>query len=764
MPAVAVALAVTAGLRYYGVSAVDTASFAAYVGFGIVVPGTLLWRAARGRPGWLVEDAAAGLAVGYGCEVLVYIAARAAGLPLLTPAWAAGTIGLFLAVPRLRRYWRRSDRDEDRTPVWWSAVVSGTAGVLFYWSCVRFFRTHALAEPGMLSPDADSPFHLALIGDAKHHMPLMSPWLADQPVLYHWFVYAELAATSWATGIEPHVLLVRLGPLPMLFGLAALVGVLGRRLTGRWWAAATAVVITFFVLAPLPYHWPLAGWFSSFGTNAYEDGSSLRAQLWTSPTQTFGAVLFAGLVLALLEALRRPSAARWALVVLLVVAVTGGKATFIPMLLAGLLLVIAVQLLARRHVHPGVLAATGLTLLAMLFAQFVLFGGASQGMTVDPLHFAQISGAPYTAGFARQDGDHQPWRLLVVLALTLVCWACIWPGLAGLARLRARPGAGSGDPTPLVLVLGIGLSGVAALLLLGHEGGAEGWFMVSGRPYLSLAAAAGLALLTPEGLPVRRTVLRVVAAVAGGGLVLGVVHVLGPQRVPRPGTTGSVALTAWALIWPYLVSLLLLATVAWLVRRTRWPEWRTLVVALLAGACLATSVQHLFRMTRESARGGWRGVAQTAPFVTPGTRAAGHWLRDHSAPDDLVATNAHCVGGPYATAGGCDNRHFWFAAYAERRFLVEGWGFTAKAHEAAAASGVNAIYVPYWDPSRLADNDAAFRLPSAQTIGVLGTRYHVRWLMVDETDPNLSPRLGDVAKLRFRSESVAIYQVGALTP
>ncbi|WP_238012354.1 hypothetical protein KZZ52_49135 [Dactylosporangium sp. AC04546] len=755
MPAVVVALAVAAGLRYYGVSAADTASFAAYVGLGIVVPGTLLWRAARGRSGWLVEDAAAGLAVGYGCEVLVYIAARAAGLPLLTPAWAAGTIGVFLAVPRLRRYWRPSDRDEDRTPVWWSAVVSGTAGVLFYWSCVRFFRTHALVEPGMLSPDADSPFHLALVGEAKHHMPLTSPWLADQPVLYHWFVYAELAATSWATGIEPHVLLVRLGPLPMLFGLAALVGVLGRRLTGRWWAAAAAVVITFFVLTPLPYHWPLAGWFSAFGTNAYEDGSSLRAQLWTSPTQTFGAVLFAGLVLALLEALRRPGAARWALVGLLVVAVTGGKATFMPMLLAGLLLVIAVQLPARRRVRPGVLAAAGVTLLAMLFAQFVLFGGASQGMTVDPLHFAQISGAPYTTGFASPDGDHQLWRLLVVLALTLLCWACVWPGLAGLRRFRGRVA----DPTPVLLVLGIGLSGVAALLLFGHEGGAEGWFMVSGRPYLSLAAAVGLALLTPEGLPARPTVLRVLAAVAAGGLILGVVHLLGPQWVPREGATGSVALTAWALVWPYLLTLLLLATVAWLVRRTRLPEWRTLVVALLAGACLVTSVKHLYLMTRESQRGGWRGVVQTTPFVTPGTRVAGHWLREHSAPDDLVATNAHCVGGAYATPGACDNRHFWFAAHAERRFLVEGWGFTARTHEAAAVSGVNAVYVPYWDPSKLVDNDVAFRLPSAETIGVLRTRYHVRWLMVDESAPDLSPRLADHAEFRFRSGSVAIYQL-----
>ncbi|MEU7873858.1 methyltransferase domain-containing protein [Dactylosporangium sp. NPDC049140] len=38
------------------------------------------------------------------------------------------------------------------------------------------WRCSCSPEPGMLSPDADSPFHLALIGDAKHHIPL-NPFL-----------------------------------------------------------------------------------------------------------------------------------------------------------------------------------------------------------------------------------------------------------------------------------------------------------------------------------------------------------------------------------------------------------------------------------------------------------------------------------------------------------------------------------------------------------------------------------------------------------
>jgi hypothetical protein len=631
---------------------------------------------------------------------------------------------------------------------------------------VRFFRTHDLREPGMLSPDADSPFHLALVGDAKHHMPLMSPWLSDQPVLYHWFVYAEMAATSWATGIEPHVLLVRLAPLPMLFGLVALLGVLGRRLTGVWWAGAAAAVITFFVLTPLPYHWPLEGWFSAFGTNAYEDGSSLRAQLWTSPTQTFGALLFAGLALALVEAMSRPTRPAWALVVLLIMAVTGAKATFLPMLMAGLLLVVAVRLLTRRRVHPGALFAAGVTFLGLLFAQFVLFGGASQGMAVDPLHFAQISGAPYTLKFAAPEYPHPMWRLLVVTAVTVTCWACIWPGLGGLALLtpkvqasrRIRRDLGIAAD-PVILMFGIGASGVAALMLFGHEAGAEGWFMVSARPYLSLAAVVGLVLVTPRNLPVRRTLGAVGAAIGTGALILVVVHEVGSMHTPKLQNTGSLPVTLWYLVWPYLLSYALLAIAGlWMYHRSI-PAWRTLAAAMLAGACMVTALQHVYLMTRDARLGGWRGVVQIATFVTPGTKDAGRWLRDHSSPDDLVATNAHCVGDPYSLRG-CDNRHFWFSAYSERRFLVEGWGFTDRAHQEAAKAHVNAIFAPYWDRQKLADNDAAFYHPTARSVGRLREQYHVRWLFVDEGYLLLpSTWIADYAELRYRAGRIAVYEI-----
>jgi hypothetical protein len=765
-PPAALGVLVLAGLAYYGVPVWTTAIFAGYVALGLILPGTLLWRAVRGRPGWFVEDVAAGLAVGYSCEVMVYIGARWAGAPLLTAAWPVAVIAAFAAVPGLRRHWRGTDRDGERTPLWFSAILSGSAGVLFYWSAIRFFRTHDLAEPGMLSPDGDSPFHLALLGDAKHHMPLASPWLPEQPVLYHWFVYAEMASTSWITGIEPQVLLLRLAPLPMVFGFLLLMAVLGKRLTGEWWAGAAAAVTTYFVLTPTPYQWRLNGWFATFATNAYEDGSSLRAQMWTSPTQTFGAILFAALALVLVDVLTTGSRRRWALVVLLTAAVTGGKATFLPMLLAGLLLVVAVRLLTRRRLHPAALIASGVALLALLFAQFVLFGGAAQGLAIDPLHFARISGAPYTAVFA-QPGVGSLWRPLLVTAITVACWACIWPGLAGLTRLagparRRRPDLGIAAD-PVVLMLGIGLSGIGALLVFGHEGGAEGWFMVSGRPYLSLAAVVGLAMITPAGVPARRLLAWVYGAIATGAAVIVAVHELTPLRPPRPAQVGSPVHSALHLVWPYAAVFALLLVAGWFVHRSPAPAKGTVYAALLAGVCLVTTLLHLSATSREAHRTGWRGVNQYRPIIPEGTKDAGRWLREHSAASDLVATNAHCLSAEVPDPSRCDNRHFAFAAYTERRFLVESWGFTNRTHQVAAETGVSAVYAPYWNAGLLADNDAAFETPSAATIGKLRDQYRVRWLFVYERpvegDAVAAPTLGEFAQLTFRAGQIAVYEV-----
>ncbi|WP_162907955.1 hypothetical protein [Allorhizocola rhizosphaerae] len=765
IPAVGVCLVTIVALHYYAVPFGTTLTFIAYIALGVSLPGTLVWRALQRRSGAFVFDVAAGTALGYALETLLYIPSRWIGAPWLVWVWPVAIVAAFAAVPGLRRFWRGSSRPEDRTPPWFAWSVAGIFMVIVYWSCTRFFRTHGLVWPYFAAPDADSPFHLAIIGEAKHHMPLTSPWLPEEPLLYHWFVYSEMAATSWATGIEPQVLLLRLSLLPFLATFLVLVAAIARKLTGLWWTGPVAGVMTFFVLAPNPYPWPLHGWFSTFATSPVDDGSNFRVVMWTSPTQTFGVALFALVVLVLTDLLRGASTrGRWALLSLMLVAVMGAKATFLPILCAALMLVIAVGLLMRRGLNKAAVAAFSITLVCLLYAQFVLFGGASQGLQLKPLNMTRISGNAYTTGFAT--GDDVPlWRLLLIALITVACWAAIWFGIAGLFRRRSLL-----EPATVMLI-GIGLAGMAAIMLLGHEGGAEGWFLNSARPYLGLAAVVGLASFTYVKKLTWQTAAMLGSAVLFGLIVMRAVRYVVPNEVPTvlfgtadPGAIRDYKWLAWQLVYPYL----LVAAAAGLfiagvfIARKRSAAVRAisfpLIVAVLAGFGLFSTADHLLDAARTARSTYWRNVLMIPPTMAEGSRDAGRWLRDHSDSDDLVATNAHCLHYPGTKPELCDNRHFHIAAFTERRVLIEGWGFTARTHVESRRRHEDLAYVTYWDQAKLAANDAAFLSPSAQTIGRLRDEFGVRWLFVDETAP-FSTDIERHATLRFRSGKSAVYEI-----
>lgn len=760
-PVALLVLATTAVLWFYGVDVGTSAAFTGYIVGCVALPGTLVWRAVMNPGRWFGADVAAGTAVGYAGEVALYIVGRWVDVPLLVLAWPVGVVGTFLAVPRLRRYLRGA-HDAPRPPALWSWCLAAIVAATVLWS-VKFFRWYGLTWPGYANVDTDSPFHLALIGEAKHHMPMQIPWLAGEPLYYHWFVYAEMAATSWVTGIEPQVLLLRLAVLPMLGAFVVLVAALAVRLLGAWWTGIAAPAVTLFVLAPDPYAWPLPTFHITNAFGPVDDGSVLRLTVWTGPTQTFGALLFVPVVLVLVELLRRQATgvAAWLLFGLMVAAVAGAKATYLPLLVAALLLVIAGRAVADRKLHRPAAGAAGIALGIGLCAQVVLFGGTAQGGlhigALKNLNLAGITGTGVLAGPGL-------WRPLLVLAVTAWCWACVWAGISGLVRRRQVL-----EPAVLLLI-GLGVAGAGATLLLVQQGDSQRFFFEAARPYLSVAAVAGLAaVLRPAASP-RVRVLMLLGAVCAGAVVARVTRSLDRTTMPAtwntPGPTHLVA----ELVWPYLAlaGCAAVAIVALAFFRRSVPLLRgtshALVIALLAGFGVAATVQNYTRLVADGARQGWRGDTLRqrpadpmvpGPLVTEGTREAGRWLRGHSDPDDLIATNAHCLPARYTQ---CVNLHFAVAAYTERRVLVEGWGFTHRSHQLAKEQGTWMGFVPYWDREKLAANDAVFQTPTVAGAGLLRSRYRVRWLFVDETGP--VPNMpGDVAAFRFRSGRTAVYEL-----
>jgi hypothetical protein len=737
-PAVLLVAAV-AVLWFYRVQPATTAIFALYVTLGVILPGTLWWRFLRGGPGWFVADVAAGLVVGYVGEVFTYIVARLIGAPLLVLAWPLGTAAAFITIKSLRRYFRSSP-EAPRPPAPWRWAMTALAGLTLLWS-VKFYRVYGLSYPANASPDTDSTFHLALLGEARHHMPMRVPWIEGEPLLYHWFVYPEMAAASWVTGIEPNVLLLRLSMLPMLMAFTVLVALLARRVTGGWWTGVAASALTLLVLAPNPYQWQLYAFFRDLAFSGLDDGAALRQTAWSGPTQTFGAVLFVPAMLVLADLLRGGAGRRqWALFALLLAGVTGGKATFLPLLAAGLALLVAVERVRRRHWHRPALAALALTTAGVAAAQLVLFGASSQGTRLAPLTDMATGGVGVTTGYS---SGRVPWRLVVLAALTVLCWAAMWAGLAGLRR---RP-----LTAELIVLLGIGGAGAAATLLLGQDGDSQRYFLESARPYLCIAATAGLAAWLPGPMTARRAAALLATALAGV-VAIQALQFAGRHDIPR-GQSPAV-LTA-ELVLPYLALALLTALAYPLLRRRAAGTAKALLVALVAGYGLNTAAQHFLLVAQESRQSGWRDVVRGQRYVSAGTQEAGRWLRGHSDPDDLVATNAHCL----TYEGRCSNLHFSMTAYSERRMLVEGWGFATTAHEEAARRHTWVGAVPYWRPEVLRANDAVFADPSEANVRVLRDRYRVRWLFVDETQSTVSPHLATFARFRYRSGVCAVYEL-----
>jgi hypothetical protein len=749
-------------LRCYDVSLVTSGVFAAYIALGITLPGTLVWRLAHRGSRTLPEDLAAGTAIGYAIEVLAYIPARAIGLPLGAQAVPLLIIAVFTAIPGLRRHWR-GPGPAGRVPLAFAWTLAVTALLLLAWATM-YYRLIGPRWPGYGRTDIDLPFHLAMTGELKHHMDLVTPWVTTEPIYYHWFVYAEMAATSWATGIEPWVLVSRLTLLPMIIAYSVLVASFGRRLVGSWWGGALTALATFFVLAPDPYGWSLRSFYRAYAFNVVDDGSNLRLYLWTSPTQTFGSLMFVPLMLVLLDLLRGHGTdrRRWALFALLPAALMGAKATFLPTLLCGLLLLLAVQLVCRRRLNRVALAALGVVLFWMVIAQLVLFGGHSQGLTVSPLLAMRRNAAGATTALI---SDPQPWRLIVLLGLTLLNWIMIWAGVAGLRRRWSDP--------EVLLLAGLGLAGTGALLIAGQTGGSETYFLMGARPYISAAATWGLLLLVPACT--RRGVRPLLLAVAAGIVVVCVVRLIGTGAVPVHNEHRNAALVTVQLLYPYAILAAAALAAAVAVRRHRGRLTRgmsvAVVLALMLGFSLPTIFRQLTYVVTDGVQYGWKGRSALWPVVTEGTIQAGRWLRDNSDPDDVIATNAHCV---YVVRGGvCDRRHLGIAAYAERRVLIESWAYTAESHNQELAQGVPQEHTMYWNPQRLIDNDAAFTDPSPSTIDRLRDGYHVRWLWTEDVfnwnwsdDPpgrdevRVSPDLGRFATLRFRAGHVAVYQIG----
>ncbi|WP_433214343.1 hypothetical protein ACQP00_03775 [Dactylosporangium sp. CS-047395] len=456
LPALTVAAAVTTILLVLKTDISDIVRYCAYVGLAVVLPGTLIYRALRRDPHSLVEDLAFGTAVG----LVVEIAAR----PIFW-AWPILTVIL------LRRHLRTPAYPQRPTRAWsWSvaAVALGFVGYLTW----AFLRVNPpVPTSGPADYMIDQLNLLAVAGDLRHHFPLAVPELGAEPLPYHWFTYAHLAAAGRLTGVDLPVLWFRLD-LPALAVLAVvLLAVAAWRVTGRAWAGPLAAALMYTVgEAVLPARAP-----AFFGTiTAYYS--------WSSRSVLFASALSMPLIAVLAQILRRANTARtWLLLALLAAGVAGAKSTVLPVALAGL-----VCAGPRRAWRPAAVLA-GVFGLAMLF----LYGGEGGGLTWKPF------------GIMADFAHGRPAVIAAGLGAYAVAMGC---RLAGMVMIREW------GPVERFLA-GAALAGFAAAVLVWHNSWGQHFFAIAGFPFGVILSAAGVRRLPVRGL-VGAAAVAVVAWVA----------------------------------------------------------------------------------------------------------------------------------------------------------------------------------------------------------------------------------------------------------
>jgi hypothetical protein len=422
------------------------------------------------------------------------------------------------------------------------------------------------------------------------------------------------------------------------------------------------------------------------------------------------------------------------LATILLFASSGAKASSLPVVGVALLAIAVVMLVVGRRVPWGVLGIGVVTALAQAFAVAVLYAFHTYGSTFGPLQGLR----PFWSDDAGRDLVQQS---IVVGGVWIAFGLNMLLRYAGIGPLLLSR-RGRTDPAAWLLVAG-GIAGPGLYLVINQVAGGNQYFTRSGFAFGVIASGWGYVLLFERA---RLTLAGKVALGVGSGVFAGAVVLANLTLATSPtGNTADAPLRpilSWA--WTLVLIGVAIGLVWWFAGyRWRWLRGRGSLVALTA--VLLAGAPGLIMDERKSLR--FPNGGAYAPISLPKSRIdAARWVRDHSAPDDVVATNVHCIGY-FGTA--CDPRSFWLSAYSERRVLVEGWSFAPR----MASNGL----APFWDQAKLAANDAAFASPSARSLADLRRRYGVRWLVVDRQVAPESPLLATLAHKVFDNGRLAVY-------
>ncbi|MER8183940.1 hypothetical protein [Kitasatospora sp. NPDC094015] len=758
LPAAAAYLFLVALLLAADTSPGDIARYTGYVLWGVLLPGTLVFRALRRRPHTLVEDLAFGAVTGLVLELAAWAVLMPLGLQGAAIAWPLLVVVPFAAVPALRRHW--APRGYTRPSLGWSWAVAGTVAVTSAYLYEVFLRKNPVLPTGDATRQyIDLPYLLSLAGNAKHDFPLTFPQAAGEPLHYHWFTFVHMAMTSMVGHIDLPVVQMRL-MVPALCALAMVItAVVAGRLTGRAWAGPAAALLVFGI-GEFNAIYPNDVFSWTFGAPA------VPLMSWASLSLTYSQPLLMALIGVVGDLLRRrgadpagadpagagvPPLGRGAFVLaaMFAVASSAAKASSLPVTVAALAAAGLLVLVLTRRIPWTIVGLGAILGGAQLFATAVLFRFESYGLEVVP--FGNVS-----RYWQDPAGSRDSLAQGAVVAATLAAFALNHQlRMAGAIpliwrrRLRLEP--------VQWFLLGGALAGPAAYLVV--NGFNSSYFTIAGLPFGVLLSVWGYC----EVFERARLSTRAKALLAVGSVVFVAVLTWAVHRYSARWAGWVLARfqdgaqpPSYAPILPALAAAAALAAIAAVGGVLWWAAGRAVRglrgrggVVLLTAVLLAGGPTLLLDVA-QARQFDWPGA-----WPLPGSQVeAARWVRSHSAPSDVLATNSHCRSvDDWAVPGeSCPNAlSFWLSGYSERSVLVEGWAYAPRLVSDQSAT--------FWDQPLLQLNEDAVYHPTADVLRVLHERHHVRYLVVDRRIGPESPALAGLAERRYDNGRVAVYEL-----
>lgn len=768
----------------------DVVEWTVAVVLGVLAPGFALVRLTQRAPAPIIEDLAWAAPAGCLVALLGWFLGRIQ--PVTIAPWALGPVLVVLAVlvPWSRR--RLLARPGPGWGVGPSAALGATMLVSIAWMAQTGLRAYkAFPSPSGQAYYPDIMYQLDLLGELKHSLVPTYPPVAGSSLSYHWFLYAIDAHLTSGTGIAPLDSIERLAPATLVPAILVLAAVVARRISGLVWAGPIAAILLGVLEISQASRW------------TSQDGSiGLLPRIWrASPPQTMGwfaAIAATGTICAFLHRKPRDRTTPVLLLVPFLVLCAGSKSSELPVVISGVGVAGLVMLLRRQwrfFWRCVIIAAVGLAIFEAAFV--TIYKSNSYGVGLKPfgvvLSLITSTFATKSSFVTPGQRGFQDYDTIAVGTATLLFLLPLLPRLLGLLfQVRYRVG----DPAGW-MCLGTAVAGVGISLVTRHPAGSEQYFMLSAYPIGVLGAASGLAV---AGRRVRAATAPALRrwwpAVPTGMVVLGalaaaaVAYTL-PDTTPLARFRAALArhqtVSTWhvALGWlqPWLrfgAIVVVVVLILWLALRAARSRARVAdrrgPAALLAFVCLTLGAG-LFTMTLQfhgtlsPVGGSPQAVREPAAAVIRGGRlptepdafAAGAYVRTHSSPSDVVATNLYCRYDRYSRnhrGRHCDPRNFVASALTERHTLVGGWAYADRIVGSPIAATVLYRNLPFWDQALLAQQYSSFARPTRSLLDYLYRHHHVRWLYVDLRDkPVAAGTLDRLAIRRFTGPTTAVWQL-----